>query len=301
MRAIILSVLIATALACESEIEVELDESIPTLSVDAFINNLNQEQQIVLYYSQPYFENNAYEPITGASVVVTDDVQGITFTFTEKQGESGIYSWTPPSAAETFGQIGSSYSLRIDYDNVVYSALSSMNRVPTVDSIRFIEALNPQADDDDYQAEFFAVDFDGEGDSYWVKAYKNGEFLNEPAEINLAFDAGNSAGAAIDGDFFIVPIKLGINPDDSDESYVFGDDVRVEIHSITNDTFDYMTELAIQTDNEGGFGQLFSAPPSNLRTNITASDTDVRVLGHFSVSAVSTLEQEFTQDVLRLD
>ncbi|MEM6525422.1 MAG: DUF4249 domain-containing protein [Bacteroidota bacterium] len=301
MRTVVLSLLAMMVLACESEIDVNLDESTPTLSVDAFINNMNQEQRIVLYFSQPYFENNMYEPATGASVVVTDITQGIDFTFEEKQDEPGIYRWVPPSEDETFGSVGSSYSLTIDYDNVAYSASSAMSRVPTIDSIRFIESIGPQADDDDYQAEFFAIDFEGEGDSYWIKAYKNGDFLDEPAEINLAFDAGNSSGAAIDGDFFIVPVKLGINPDDSDESYVFGDLVSVEIHSITNDTFDYMTELAIQTDNEGGFAQLFAAPPSNLRTNISSSDNNIRVLGHFSVSAVSGLEQEFTIDVLRIN
>ena len=301
MRAIILSLLAMVDLACESEIDVDLDESIPTLSVDAFINYMNQVQRFLLYFSQPYFENNIYEPAAGASVVVTDITQGIDFTFEEKQDEPGSYSWLPHSENETFGSIGSSYSLSIEYDNVIYSASSAMNRAPTIDSIRFIEAIGPQADDDDYQAEFFALDFEGEGDTYWIKAYKNGDFLDEPAEINLAYDAGTSSGAAIDGDFFIVPVKLGINPDDTDESYVFGDNVGVEIHSITNDTFDYMTELAIQTDNEGGFSQLFAAPPSNLRTNIIASDSEMRVLGHFSVSAVSSQEQVFTQDVLRLD
>lgn len=301
MRSVVLSLLAILMLACESEIDVDLDESIPTLSVDAFVNNMNQQQKIVLYFSQPYFENNTYEPAMGAVVTVTDLTHDIDYTFTESRDEPGVYHWTPLSGDETFGSIGSSYALTIDYQNVSYTALSTMNRVPVVDSIRFIEGIGPQADDDDYQAEFFAVDFEGEGDSYWIKTFKNGEFLDEPAEINLAFDAGNSSGAAIDGDFFIVPVKLGINPDDSDESYILGDDVRVEIHSITNDTFDYMTELAIQTDNEGGFSQLFAAPPSNLRTNITASDSEVRVLGHFSVSAVSSLEQEFTLDVLRDD
>ena len=87
MRAIILSLLAMVVLACESEIDVDLNESIPTLSVDAFINNMNQEQRIILYFSQPYFENNIYEPAAGASVVVTDITQGIDFTFEEKQDD----------------------------------------------------------------------------------------------------------------------------------------------------------------------------------------------------------------------
>ncbi|MEM7107484.1 MAG: DUF4249 domain-containing protein [Bacteroidota bacterium] len=301
MRSIFPIFLTFLLIACESEIEVDLDESIPTLSIDAFLNDLNEEQQIVLYFSQPYFQNDAYEPASGAVVTVTDATQDITFSFTENLEEPGIYEWIPSSDSDTFGTVGSSYVLDINYDNVTYTSSSTMNRVPTVDSIRFIEAIGPQADDDDYQAEFFAKDFLGEGDSYWVKAFKNGDFLDEPAEINLAFDAGTSSGASIDGDFFIVPIKLGINPDDLDEGYELGDLVRVELHSITNDTFDYMTELAIQTDIEGGFAQLFAAPPSNLRTNIVTSSNEVRVLGHFSVSAVSSLEQEFTIDVLTID
>jgi len=301
LRIYLFGLILLTLISCESEIDVDLDESIPTLSVDAFINDLPGEQRIVLAFSQEFFDNTTYQPASGAIVTVTDDLGNPPFEFQESVDNPGIYQWIPPSEDQTFGTVNATYTLLIEYQGVTYESTSKMNRVPPVDSILFIPDVSPLAEDDDYQAEFFAIDPECSGDSYWVKAFKNGQFLDDPGEINLAFDAGNSEGAEIDGDFFIVPIKLGINPEDEDESYDFGDSVRVEIHSITNNTFDYMTELAIQTNNEGGFGQLFAAPPSNLRTNILSSSSSSGVLGHFSVSAVSSLEAVFTDDLLRED
>ena len=64
--------------------------------------------------------------------------------------------------------------------------------MPDIDSIVFSfkeESVCPEG----YYAQFYADDIAVPGDIYWIKAYKNGSFLNKPNEINLAFDAGFAA------------------------------------------------------------------------------------------------------------
>jgi hypothetical protein len=140
----------------------------------------------------------------------------------------------------------------------------------------------------------FATDFPGVGDTYWIRSYKNGVFLNQPGEINIAFDAGFSSGGNVDGIPFIQPIRDGVNPFDEDEDgnflppYEPGDSLYVELFSISNEAFVFLTELSIQTDRPGGFAELFAQPLSNVPSNVFAEDENLRVVGFFNVAAVSS-------------
>jgi len=97
-----------------------------------------------------------------------------------------------------------------------------------------------------------------------------------------------------------MPVKACINPTREDESYELGDTVRVEIHSISQATFDYFIQLQIQTDRPGGFAELFAQPLANLPSNIEVrNNPDLAVLGFFSVSAVASMEVVFTEDLIR--
>jgi hypothetical protein len=172
-----------------------------------------------------------------------------------------------------------------------------MNRVPEVDSISFRFEEGNEFFPDAYFAGVFARDFQGPGDTYWIKAWKNGEYLNLPGEINIAYDAGGSPGATVDGIPFIQPIRDGINPFDQDENDDFlppfepGDSVYVEIHSLNYDSYIFLNEVAIQTNRPGGFAELFAQPLANVSTNIQVSNempNATKAIGFFTVSAVSS-------------
>ena len=66
-----------------------------------------------------------------------------------------------------------------------------------------------------------------------------------------------------------------------------GDSIYVELHSITNEAFFFLSEVQFQTDRPGGFAELFATPLSNVVTNIIPSDENAEVVGFFNVSAVS--------------
>ena len=150
---------------------------------------------------------------------------------------------------------------------------------------------------DSYTGQFYATDIPGYGNTYWIRAYKNGHYLNKPSEINIAFDAGFSQGSVVDGIPFIQPIRQGINPYDEDNngkilpSYWPGDSVYVEINAISFDAFDFLSQVATQTNRPGGFGELFAQPLANVPTNIQSSDPDRPAIGYFNVGAVSGFGQ----------
>ena len=275
--------------ACEDQINPTLEEAPPIVVVDAWINNLDEPQTIRLTNSQSYFDNTTPPAISGATVSI-EDSEGRIYNFLEQT--DGSYQWTP--AMETFGAVGLDFTLTIMIGGTTYTANSSMNRVPVIDSVTFRFEEENFILPDSYFAEFWSRDPIGTGDTYWIKAYKNGQFLNNPDEINIAFDAGFSEGGNVDGLIFIPPIRDGINPFEEDEDdeflspYEDGDFVEVEIHSITNDAFIFLNETSLQIDRPGGFAELFATPLSNVPTNIVSSDPAERVAGFFSVSAVES-------------
>ncbi len=279
-------------LACEDEINVDLEEGDPLLVVDAWVTNKPEEQVILLSLTQSYFAEETAPPVTGAIVSLSDDA-GTRYSFTER--EAGEYVWSPTATVATLGEVGDNYRLSVETrEGEIYEAESTMNRVPSVDSVTFRFEEETLFLPDSWLAEFWARDPVGIGDTYWIRAFKNGVFLNLPSDITIAYDAGVSAGdGETDGKVFLLPIRRGINPDVEDEDgdqlspYDPGDSVYVEIHSITHEAFDYLTELSIQTDRPGGFAELFAEPLANVPTNVSHVNGNKPAVGFFNIAAVN--------------
>ncbi len=287
-------------ISCEDEISPELENADAIIVIDAWLNNKPGEQLIKISQTQPYFENILPPGVSGASVTVRDEL-GMEYSFVEDVNQSGNYIWTPV-ANEVIGMIGRTYTLSVQLNGETFVARSSMGRVPVIDSLtfRFEEANAFQSES--FLAEFWATDFPGPNDTYLIKAWKNGVLLNKPSEINLAYDAGFSAGGNFDGVTFITPIRQAINPFEQDENDEFlspyqpGDSTYVEIHSITLEAFNFMNEVIIQTNRPGGFSELFATPISNVSTNIfNTNNNGSQVLGFFNVAAVSGSGKKFDQ------
>jgi hypothetical protein len=180
-------------------------------------------------------------------------------------------------------------------------SFSEMRRVPDIDSIDFRLASDNPILKGSYLAQFYASDFPGIGDTYWIKAYKNGEFLSKPSEINIAFDAGFSRGDNVDGVSFNKFIRTGVNPYEQDNNgdiispYTPGDSLFVEIHSLTNLAYSYLFEVSVQTNRPGGITELLAVPLANVPTNIVNVTNGEPVTGFFSVSAVKSMGKRFIE------
>ena len=272
--------------SCEDVIELELEETESVIVVDAWLNNIDSIQTIQINQSQTYFDNREPLGVTNANVTVTRS-DGVVFAFAS-QGDG---TYITETVMESLGGVGDEFQLSILIDGVEFSADSKMNRVPVIDSIGIEFRDDELFSDDGLYANFYARDFDGAGDAYWIKTYANGLYLDKATELNLAFDAGFDAGTGIDGITFITPIREVINRLDEDGvifPYVTGDFIRVEIHSISVEAFNFMEIVRDQINNSQN--GIFSLPLANARTNISSSDGS-GVVGFFNVAAVSQMER----------
>lgn len=267
--------------SCEDVIQVKLDKGESIVTVDAFVNDLRQQQNIRLTYTDGYFSQKPNQGIAGATVKITDLNSGQLFNFAD-QG-NGNYT-LPVNAGDTIGRIGHQYKLEVTHQGVLYSSTILMKRTTTVDSIDVKKndstGFNPKKG---YKCAFLGHDPAGDTvDYYWVKSFRNGVFFGKGGEINICENAGGGPGT--DGLFFIPPVAEGITP--FGEVFQLSDVCRVEIHSITKETFDFLTQVQTQTTNSG----LFATTPENVKSNITASG-NVKVVGWFSMSAVKFREK----------
>ncbi|UII20164.1 DUF4249 domain-containing protein [Fulvivirga ligni] len=281
---------------CEDEVSLDLNDAPPVLVVDAWVNDMSSEQVIKLMMSQPYFDASNPPEVTGAQVSIEDDM-GVVFNFSES--EPGKYIWDPATSESSF-EVGRSYQLTVVYNGDTFEAGSQMNRVPPIDSIVYTyyeerNAFQPEG----YYAQFFARDPVGTGDSYWIKTYKNGQYLNRPFDLNIAYDAGFSSGGEIDGLVFIQPIQDAATPlnedEDAYEPYIPGDSVYVEIHAISNDAFTFLEEVGIQIQRDGGFDEIFAEPLENVPCNINCTTSDTQVVGFFNMASVSAMGKKLEE------
>jgi len=282
--------------SCEDPISVELGPTNGQVNVDAWINNRSEAQTIRLRRVSAYFDSSPSPAISGATVQVVDEL-GEVFDFLE-DNNTGNYIWTP-ATGENLGEEGTEFFLRINIEGKEYLSGTVMNRIMPIDSLVTEFREESLGEVEGYYAEVFARDFIGSGDTYWIRTFKNGNFLNKPNEINVVFDASFTPGGGVDGVTFISPIRNNINriPDPSDEvsedtsdvaPWALGDSIRVEIHSISNAAFFFLEESLTQMTL--GDAALFAEPPANVPSNIiptNATQPSDEAVGFFNVAAVS--------------
>lgn len=282
IRYISILAIVFTLVSCEDVIQVKLDKGQSIITIDAFVNDMRQSQKVRLTYTDGYFSQKPNQPVTGATVHITDLSSGQVFNFADNSNGDYIY---PVNAGDTIGRVGHTYRLDVTSQGITYSSTILMKRTTSVDSIDVKRndstGFNPKKG---YKCEFLGVDPPGEiTDYYWVKSFRNGVFFNKGGDINICENAGGGPGT--DGLIFIPPVAKGITP--SGEVFRKFDVCRVEIHSITKETFDFLTQVQAQTTNFG----LFATTPENVRTNIAAPDPKIKIVGWFSMSAVKFREK----------
>ena len=274
--------------SCEDIIDVDLPDADAALVVDAWISDEAKDQTITLSLSQNYFNADFVNKVTDAVVTVKHD-DGQTYDFNHTTDGKYVYDAATNGA---ISRMGSQFTLSVVWNGNSYEAATIQNNVPAVDSIGFELREGEIFGPDGIYAQFFARDFAGNGDAYWIKTSKNGVFRNGPREMNIAFDAAFDAGSGIDGITFISPIRELINPIDEDFTpipWLEEETIRVEIHSISVDAFQFM-EIARDQMLNGDNG-IFAIPLANTRSNIINTSTGVRALGFFNVASVSSLEK----------
>ena len=267
--------------SCEDVIQVKLDKGSELLVIDAFINDMRANQVVRLTNTDSYFSGQNPPPVDNASVQLRDVTANVTYTFVNSGNGNYVYTLTP---TDTIARVGHSYELSVTYKGNVYTSYTTQKRSTRVDSISSNYRSQNSFTQEGYYCKFWGMDAPGpEPDYYWVKAFRNGEMFNKGIQINLAFDGAYSAGA--DGFVFIPPIAEGITP--FGERYAYGDVCRVEVHSISRESYYFLIQVISQTTNSG----MFATTPENVRTNINTPEGAIKGIGWFNMASVGFLEK----------
>jgi hypothetical protein len=307
MKYFLILFILPVLFSCETKINPVLDDAEKIIVVDAWVNQKMERQEIRINRSQPYFENSFPVNLKNAIVNILDLNTQEIYHFSE--GTTSYY-WDPID--KPFGEAGHSYRLTVYAGGETFEAFSTLGRVPEIDSISFnYNPADMMVKEPYFTAEFLAADPAGVGDAYWIKTFKNGNFLSKPSELNIAFDAGFTAGQSVDGQVFLLPIRnMMINPYDEVPGkkneflspYAIGDTVEVEIYSINPLAFEFLWGVYSYINRPGGFAELFSAPLANAITNIKNTDksSKTNVAGFFNVSSVSSKSKKLTKEIADL-
>ena len=285
MKTIKLFLAILTVLSftsCEDVIQVKLDKGETIVTIDAFINDMRSQQKVRLTYTDSYFSQKPNEPVVGATVTLKDATNGQTYNFSDSNDGNYVFNL---ASTDTLGRVGHEYEITVTHQGNIFTSTTQMNRTTQIDSLHVEhKEAGPFGGQEGYLFSFLGQDPTGpDPDFYWIKSYRNGIFFNKGGDINIAWNG--ASGDASDGLFFIPPIAEGITP--FGEIFKYHDVCRVEIHSITRQTYDFLTQIQSQTTNSG----LFATTPENVKSNLKCTTSDkIKVVGWFSMSAVDFKE-----------
>ncbi len=276
--------IIATTVSCTDVVQVKLDDGSKLYVIDAFINNMRADQKVRVVSNSNYFSASEPDPITNASVVLRDLTTGKSYNFSYTSNGYYVY---PVNVNDTISRVNHQYQLDVTIGGAVYSSVMTQKRPAIMDTIISQKnqpgGFGPPASDTttSYSCVLTAYDIvDPNTDYYWIKTYRNDTLFNAPSDINTCVDGtgGPVTSASRDTLEFSEPaILLGF------KSYRAYNTCKVEIHSITKETYFFFVQAFNQINNAG----LFATTPENTKTNfVSPKDAKTKAVGWFSMASV---------------
>jgi len=171
-------------ISCEDPIQVELEQGKQLLVIDAFVNNLRQEQKIRITLSQNYFDNGtAVTVVPDAQVLLKDITTNTTYTF--NYTTNGYYTYTL-SPTDTIAKVNHWYQLEVTYKGYKYTATAQQKRSAIIDSIQVKYDKNVFSGKEGYKCILWGRDIVGPiPDFYWIKSFRNSKFFEKPVRSIL--------------------------------------------------------------------------------------------------------------------
>ena len=276
--------------SCIDPLETEVEFSGAKLVVNAEIHDLEEPNYIYLSRSSKFNKEN--NPTVSNAYVAVEDSLGNRYEFMES--EPGVYKICP---VDFVGQIGMSYKLIInDSDNIYETELVKMKPKGEIvdfffekdtqltevdDSFRPISGLNFYIDFEDKEGkDYYKIDYKG---TYKFKASNFDQFhdycfRNESSEYIVLLHNDRFTNNSIIKRERIVFLEKGFRFKD-------GYSIRVNLKALNEDAYNYWRLIADQTNSDGS---VFSALPSQIKSNIQAVNSENEVLGFFTVTSIAT-------------
>jgi hypothetical protein len=236
--------------SCQKVVSLNLSTAPPQLVIEGEITDGPGPYKIMISQSVAFYADNTYPAVSGAVVKISDDLGN---TDSLKETSPGVYS-----TSVLQGKPGATYSLAVTTQNKNYTAVSSMPFPVLLDSVTINVTSGFGQQRMDAMVNF--QDPAGITNYYQFVEYINGQPF---PQNNFVLDDRLS-----DGKYISLVLR-------TDSSYISsGDDVRVDMYSIDENTYTYFLELR-QSSATGAFNA--TASPANPTTNIQGG-----ALGYFS-------------------
>jgi hypothetical protein len=263
--------------SCEDVIDVKLnEENLNLIGVEASITT-KDEPAVFLYKTLKVNQDEAYPGISGAVVTISDNATPVNkITLVEDAAKKGHY--TVAQNASFKGFAGREYTLTIQSDGITLVGKDKLNPVVPIDSIQVVPSMRG---DKRFLGVFtYGKEPKGIGDYYKWDVYVNDTLLYKAEQMAIASDE------FVDGNYIskleIYTDFYELSKEATDRKLKLNKTVYVKQTSISE--FDY--NYYFQVINQSSTGSLFSVPPANVKSNITASDGKP-VLGLFIARDVS--------------
>jgi hypothetical protein len=241
--------------ACQEKIDLDLKNAEPQLVIEGIVTNQPGAFGVGLTKSKLYDEDNTPLFVIDATVWISDDAGN---TDTLSQVQPGIYVSQPKT-----GIPGTTYTLKVWHENVLYQSVSRMPYPVNVDSIYYQEVAG-FTDPNDLSRRSYVI-------------------INDPVSVPNYYVMKTWVNSKLRGSVRVYSDRLwdgkprNLRAPGSDLEV--GDTVTVEVRSIDKSVFDYFYELQ---QNNGNMGQ--PAAPANPTSNINP-----KTLGYFSAYSITTI------------
>ena len=259
--------------SCEEEVFLDLEVKEQKLVIEGrvVLNNArkNEPQTIVLSQLGEFFVNEETPRATGAKVWVTDGA-GNRYDYAETSPGNYINN-------DLIGEIGETYTLRINWNNEEFEAIETLIAVPRIDNIYQVFEEENLFEDEGIKIAIDFTDPTGVNNYYLWETFKGDE-------LQILPDAGNKFNLVGEDEDFDGQEIIGYFPN---EEIVFdpGDVVTVKQWGISEAAFNYYFTLF---DQSGRFGGVLDTPPIGVKGNIkNLTNPDNSPLGYFFAAQVS--------------
>ena len=274
--------------SCEDVVQIKLDEGSELIVIDAFINDLRIDQKIRITKNNSYFSSTDPEPLTNAIVSLKDLTLNKAYSFNYENNGNYVYKLIN---SDTIAKTNHQYELSVSLNEITYSSIVTQHRGAKIDSVSAIirdtrsggfgSAKRPP-----FICLLFAKDkTDSNADYYWIKTYKNDTLFSGSRDINVCIDGtgGEVYDVNVDSTAFTPPSAfLGF------KRYNKNDVCKVEIHSISKDSYLFFIQALAQINNGG----LFAKTPENIKTNIvTPKEAKTKAVGQFNMATVASAKK----------
>jgi len=246
--------------SCEKVIDIDLNESAPTVVVEGHIE-LGESAVLKLTETTSYFNPESPSFIENLQVTLSTS-NG--FSETLSYQSNGEYK-----GQSIIGQENISYDLTFDFKNKTYSSITALNPKVDITDLRVHESLlSDQGSETEYQVITQFYDDPNTNNYYRLKYYENDILVSGFEGYLLVTDELVSSENMISTTLRRTAFKKGQR-------------VKVELHTLDKATYIFFKTLADNLNSNG----MNSATPFNPTSNVSNG-----ALGYFSAWSIDSME-----------